>query len=211
MSTTNQSYIDALWEVQSAHPTLEHIPLIGKDEMILDVDLNSRTIKAPKFLSVQKDHQAETVYFRVDRYYEHQDLATKNCIIQYRTPDGKEYIYPVPSYDLRTYAVYDPYEHTDKASKILIPWVIQGAATATKGNLKFSIKFFKLSPNKELIYDLNTQVAQSAILEGQDYELNDVEPEQFTFSNEFLMNVNKIQELAQNGFSINWTEANETN
>ena len=33
------------------------------------IDLNKRTIDVPECLSVEKDHRAETIYFKVDRYF----------------------------------------------------------------------------------------------------------------------------------------------
>ena len=48
--------------------------ILPSDERTFDVNLSTRTINVPTFLSVAKDHRAETVYFLVDRYYEYKDL-----------------------------------------------------------------------------------------------------------------------------------------
>jgi hypothetical protein len=49
---------------------------------------------------VQKDHNAETLYFILDRYYDNVDLATMSCIVQYQNASKDKassgYIYAVP-------------------------------------------------------------------------------------------------------------------
>jgi hypothetical protein len=51
--------------------------------------------------------------------------------------------------------------------KVLIPWCIQGPATAYAGNNEFSILIFKPNiANKTLAYSLNTLPAKGKILEG---------------------------------------------
>jgi hypothetical protein len=70
-------------------------------EIVYDIDLNSREINSPKFLSVKKDHKSETVYFRVDRFFDYVDLSTTVCLVQYITPKTKKSrIYVVPFYDI---------------------------------------------------------------------------------------------------------------
>jgi hypothetical protein len=46
------------------------------DEPLFEIDANSRSIAVPSEFSrngvgVKGDHQAETLYFRVDRYFDH--------------------------------------------------------------------------------------------------------------------------------------------
>ena len=50
-------------------------------ETIYDINLDTRIIDSPKFIGVEKDHAAETIYFKVDRYYDYMDLANTICII----------------------------------------------------------------------------------------------------------------------------------
>jgi hypothetical protein len=67
------------------------------------VDLATRTIDTPKFLSVVKDHNSSTIYFRVKRFHHFIDLSKMTCIIQYTTlRDNKTNIYAVPFYDIVT-------------------------------------------------------------------------------------------------------------
>lgn len=194
MVTNSQDYIAQLWQIQSQSPTKQAI-LLPKTERIFNVDLNSRTIDVPEFLSVEKDHQAETLYFKFDRYFDNADLTTKVCIIQYKNAKGEEYVYPVPFYDIRALAV---------ENKVLIPWCIQGPATRYAGTIKFAIRFFQLNSEGKIIYDLNTLVTEGQILAGQDWDSNDISLNQITIDNEYIKLISEIKEISDS-LNLYWT------
>lgn len=164
MITTPEDYIAMLHRIQD-----ENFPrialLLPPDENIYDIDLNTRTIELPEFLSVQKDHVAETIYFRVDRYFDHMDLSNTVCLIQYiiKNPDtGKEegYLYPVPFYDTETLMYED---------KMIFPWALEGNATRYAGDIQFAIRFYLVNhEGDKIVYNLNTLPHQSKILYGID-------------------------------------------
>ena len=87
--------------LQNSIGNLPPIP-IPENKPCLKVDLDTRKIEAPEFLSLRKDQKAETIFFEVDRFYDNVDLAFTTCVIQYITPDGDERVYPVPFYDTVT-------------------------------------------------------------------------------------------------------------
>ena len=160
MITTPQDYYSKLYFIQDTNkPT--HVVLLPSDEKIFNVDLNTRKIESPSYLSIEKDHFAETIYFLVDRYYDNVDLATTTCIIQYVNAANEPRIYAVPFMDIYTYE-----------GKILLPWCIEGEATKKAGNINYSIKFYHTFKGKddEVLFDfnLNTAVARSKILTGLD-------------------------------------------
>ena len=167
MITSAQEYFSRLQDIrnENLHKEVLQIP---SDELIYAVDLNSRTIDTPVYLSTETDHTAETIFFIVDRYYETYDLAQSTCIVEYINAKNEPGIYLVPIYDLETYAA---------DGKMLIPWVIQGGATKAAGTIKYAIRFYHLhkverpegtETGTEYAYDyiINTQVAQSKILKG---------------------------------------------
>ena len=162
MITTPKDYQSLLYLIQDPNRPTKIIQL-PVDETIYEVDLNTRKIAAPEFLSVEKDHRAEWIYFKVDRWFDNTDLSTVNCIFQYnnadKNPKKKGYIYAPPFIDVTTYA---------DEGKIIIPWCIEGPATAYAGKVEFSIKFYKMSSDGSLIYNLNTQPAVSKVLQGMD-------------------------------------------
>ena len=174
MITARDDYLDLLYRVQDPNRQ-DKIIRLPADEPIYAVDLDTRKIEAPKFLSVEYDHNAETIYFEVDRFFDNIDLSTMFCVIQYQNanPDKARggYIYPVPFFDITTKA---------EDNKMLFQWAIEGPATAYSGKVTFSIKFYKISSviidsadgtSTELkVYDyvLNTQPSTSEVLHGLD-------------------------------------------
>lgn len=172
MITTPQDYLDLLYRIQDANrqTTIVSLP---KDEKIYEINLNERTIEAPEFLSVEQDHNAETVYFKMDRYFDNVDLARNDIhiLVQYENADTrstkKGYFYAPPFVDVTTFG---------KEDKIIFPWVIEGAATAYSGTIKFSIKFYKLRAENQsdgsvqyfYEFNLNTLVSTSKVLSGMD-------------------------------------------
>ena len=69
MITTPQDYYSKLHLIQDTNkPTIA--VLLPSDEKTFNVNLSTRTIDAPEYLSVAKDHLAETIYFVMDRYYD---------------------------------------------------------------------------------------------------------------------------------------------
>lgn len=150
------------------------------NEPIYYVDLDKRHIEAPQFLSVEYDHNSETIYFCVDRFFDNIDLSTMFCVIQYTNANPNNFkngfIYAVPYFDITTMAA---------ENKMLFQWVIEGPATAYSGVVTFSIKFYKMSSvtidhvdgtsTKKKVYDyvLNTQSASSKVLHGLDIQLSE--------------------------------------
>ena len=106
--------------------------ILPTSQKLYEVDLSTRTISGPETLSVQSDHYAETVYFLVDRFYDHMDLSQTNCVIQY-VINGESYVYAVPFCDITTYE-----------GKMVIPWSISLSATKNSGNIKYFMKFYLL-------------------------------------------------------------------
>ena len=103
MITTAEEYLQSLWKINDGNIPTRAI-LLPSDETIYEIDLNTRIIKAPKFLSVQKDHASETIYFLVDRMFGETDLSTTSCLIQYINADGIGGFQIVPFYDITTFS-----------------------------------------------------------------------------------------------------------
>ena len=121
--------------------------IMPTSQKLYEIDLSSRTISGPETLSVQSDHYAETVYFIMDRYYDHMDLAQTNCVVQY-VSNGESYVYAVPFCDTTTYE-----------GKIIIPWTISLSATKNSGNVRYFIRFYLLERGSgediKFIYGMN--------------------------------------------------------
>lgn len=197
MITFEPEYKAKLWEIQNQYLTKKAV-LVPHNEKVLNIDLDKRTVQVPDYLSVQQDHESETIYFKFDRFYDSVDLTNMVCVIQYKNAGGEEYFYPVPFFDTVTYS-------NEPGHKVLIPWCIQGAATAYAGTVEFSILFFRLDVESNLIYMLNTLPAKGKVLQGQNWDFKETTKNQITFDDSFMLKVQKILD-AENGLSLRWLE-----
>lgn len=167
MITPTDEYLSLLAQIQDHNFPVQAI-LAPSEEHIHEVDLATRSISMPQFLSVEADHKSETIYFRVDRFFDYMDLARTACVIQYINARGESHFYPVPFYDCIT-------ENED--NKMLVPWNIDGSATVASGTVQFNIRFY-LIENGKFIYNLTTKAVSAKVLHGmgtafkpEDYEI----------------------------------------
>lgn len=167
MITTPQDYYSKLYLIQDTNkPVIA--TLLPSDEKMFNIDLNTRKIETPTYLSIEKDHLAETIYFVVDRYYDNIDLTNTTCVIQYINASNEARFYAVPFMDIQTLE-----------GKIIFPWCIEGEATKKSGNIQYSVKFYHTFKDEEgnILFDfnLNTLVARSKILSGLDTMKNNAD------------------------------------
>lgn len=187
MITTPQEYYEKLHLIQDTNfPSVA--TLLPSDEKIYSIDLNTRQVETPEYLSVEHDHLAETIYFTVDRYFDNIDLANTTCVVQYINAKGEGRIYPVPFYDITTFD-----------GKILFPWCIEGEATKSAGNIQYSFRFYmtEKDENNEVLfrYNLNTTIVKSKILHGM--YITQSNPD-YTFSAEVLDDIyDRISQISK--------------
>ena len=166
-----QTYTDENGEY---FPRVKH--LSPSDDQIVDIDLNTREIKAPKFLSVQYDHNAEIIYFKCNRYFDNMDLTKTVCVIQYlnaehideetgeKTRDAG--LFWVPYYDIYHSELPEGAEGHSEPT-ILIPWSVGGLATAYEGTVSYSVRFYRLGEDKTTyLYNMSTKPAKGDVLWG---------------------------------------------
>ena len=162
MITTPQEYFAKLYLIQDTNKPSIAV-LAPSDENTYEIDLSTRTIQAPVSLSIEKDHMAETLYFKCDQFYDNVDLSQKTCIIQYVNAKKEAHIYAVPFFDITT-----------EEGKMIFPWCVDGAVTAAAGVVSFSIKFYsvfkKTDTNVAFDFNLNTLTAKSKVLAGLDVD-----------------------------------------
>ena len=160
MITGSAEYKEYLRQLAISYNPPNVLIRIPANEPIYEVNLNTRVIQAPSTLGVEADHEAELIYFIMDRYYDNIDLYQCIGAIQFKNAKNEEYIYIIPAYD--TLSV---------PGKIIFAWNIQSPVTKYGGNVQFSFKFFKIDKaSGELLYELNTLVAKSKVLIGWAYK-----------------------------------------
>lgn len=196
MITTPQEYCQNLWLIQ--HNNFPRKAILGFAEKFYDVDLKTRTINSPEFLSVLKDHKAESIYFSVPRYVDYMDLSQTACIIQYKLANGASGIYSVPFYDITTL-------NQPGNERLILPWLLDGHATSVSGPIEYSIRFFLVNENgTKFLYNLNTLPATSKVLYGMDVVHDDLAG-QFNYDpTNYETLLNKIMQAQQQ--DIYWIE-----
>lgn len=152
MITATNEYLGNLDILQNVNqPAYALLPTAGT---VYHIDVGTRSIDNNKLVIVEQDHKSKTIYFSINRYIDYMDLSQTCCVIQYNA-NGKTRFYPVPFYD-----VYTKMEE----GKIIFPWTLDYAVSATPGTVPFSIRFFKIgtfldennSAKLALTYNLNT-------------------------------------------------------
>lgn len=181
-----ETYNDVLYEIQRDKKTPLIAHLLPNEKQVHEVDLSTRTINVPQFLSVRYDHNAEVVYFKTPRYFEGVDLAETICVIQYINARGQAGIYYVPYYDIDHFDTdftndLDGDEEYDQKMLLatpvmLIPWSIGGLATIASGKIQFSIRFYKMDDyTKKFLFNISTKPASGQILHGLDMPADIIE------------------------------------
>ena len=195
MITTPKEYYDLLYRIQDENkPSLA--VLLPNNEKIYEIDMNSRKIEAPKYLSVELDHRAETIYFKVGRYYDNIDLANMTCVVQYINAKGEGRVYPVPFYDVETYA---------DENMMLFPWCIDGEATKASGNVTYSIRFYDIDESATYMrYNMSTLPSKSEVLHGisSKTDIDDSNDYLLSFKDQILAQLKKVSE-----YDLYWIDA----
>ena len=174
---------------------------VPTDEPVYEIDLNSRAVSAPAILGVEADHEADLVYFQMDRFFDSVDLSTCIGMVQFRNAKNEEYYYVIPYYDIDSIR-----------GKIIFAWDIQSPVTKYGGTVQFSFKFFRVSPTSgELLYELNTLVAKSRVLvgwankNGANHNYNALTAEDILVNNDFINKLAQLEQIQKN-LAIYWID-----
>lgn len=149
--------------------------MLPVDEEMFEINADTRTITVPPTyrkagIGVQGDTIAETLLFKVNRFFDTMDFNNCEIFIQWEGPaapgqDPVQYVYPVDLIDIETYA---------HEGKMVFGWQLTDNITATSGNIKFAVRFIKLNESDNIIYSFSTLTAQAVINPGLDFDFNAV-------------------------------------
>lgn len=156
MITGSEEYSQFLTTIaQSYNPPKSSIR-IPTYEPVYEINWSDRSVTTPSFLGVEADHEAELIYFKMDRFVDQTDLANCIGIVQFKNAKQEEYYYIIPYYDVDSIP-----------GKIIFAWDIQSPVTKYSGTVNFSFKFFKVDKTSgEVLYEINTLVVKSRVLVG---------------------------------------------
>ena len=163
MITSPEEFRQRLLDIQNSVNVV--YTTLPSDEPRFIIDANSRTITIPvefQFLGVKNDHNAETIYFEIDRYFDDEDLSQHTCVVQFSNKNNSNDggVYPVTTMDT-----------TSVHGKIIFGWEIKSDATSLVGDIYFSVRFYSInSTDYVFTYNFNTLTAKSVILDTLDVD-----------------------------------------
>lgn len=132
--------------------------MLPLDEPCLEVNANTRIITIPDGFKkygagVQGDVIAETLFLRIDRFFDSMDFMMTEPYIQWKLKNGEQGATPIP---------YMDYESEHHLGKLILVWPLTGAVTAQEGPVEFSLRFLKRDGNK-VVYSWNSVPASITI------------------------------------------------
>lgn len=160
-----EAFFGSITEIAALDSKFLRLPL---DEPLFEIDANTRKINIPAEFksngaSVQGDHLAEVIFFRIERYFDYKDLSTCNIEINWKmgSKEGKT----------TRFIKFDDVQTIDevKSNCIIFGWPINNIVTEKSGQLTFAIEFNQTEgegDNKEIIYRFNTLPTSINIKDG---------------------------------------------
>lgn len=131
--------------------------ILPLDEPCFEINANTRAINIPKNFSVQVqgDNLAETIYFRIARYFDTTDLYNQKIAIRYELPNGSK-------------RIAEPWTSIidENTGDIIFGWPLGEEATAYTGTLKFAVQFYYINNENVKEYSFNTLAADLNIKKG---------------------------------------------
>ena len=155
-------------------PYFLRLPL---DEPFLEINANTRVINVPSELrqiGVRGDKYAEVVFFKIDRYFDAVDLATRHIYIEWEAPDGQGGVKKGVSRDFLK-------DIQSEKDKLIFGWVIGEELTEYIGNIRFAVRFVEWVEKEDsavnpgegrgLQYSFSSLPAQMTIVDSLNYSL----------------------------------------
>lgn len=141
--------------------------MLPLDEEPFEIDANKRTIAIPSHfrsngVSVVGDEIAETVFFKIARFFDAMDLNTCDIFVQWSDINGDEYATPINLIDIESEPGY-----------IIFAWPISSAMTKHAGTIKFSARFLKQDDaTGKIVYSFSTLTADIKINSALNFNIS---------------------------------------
>lgn len=181
MKTSYVSYSDALTEIINSGSTFFKYNT-EKEEPYITINSNTREIIIPDMMQnigVMGDHKAETIWFKIDRYFDREDFLNlksgsnttgMQIAVQFVNAMNEPYTYFIDkAYITSSDMIEDKNANgeivQDSIDTIIFPWELTNEATKYNGIVRFAIRIYKIEDEK-VTYSFNTQQGQFNILNG---------------------------------------------
>lgn len=140
------------------------------DEDLFEIDANARTITVPanfskNGISVKGDVISEIVYFRINRYFDMDDLSTKEIFVEWENAAGRTGVSKTWGIDVES----DP-------GYLIFGWPVDAAVTEASGRVSFSVRFYTVDTNNgnTLQYSWSTLTQTAEIKNSLDFNISDL-------------------------------------
>lgn len=191
--TSLEEYFSYIIELNKINDTYTVLPL---DEEVFEIDANTRTISVPQSfasngISVQGDEVSEIVYFKVDRFYDATDLATKKIYIQWTAPSGAKGVSAPWVIDIES-----------EPNHIIFGWPLSSAITEAAGTVAFAVRFYSIDEQTEKIsYSLSTLTQTATIKPSLDFDLENLATEGIDVDNASALITGRFENTVPTGSS----------
>lgn len=133
-----EEYFSILEVLASINTNFQIMPLYA-DEEPFKIEANERKIKIPSnknVYAVKGDHYAETIFFKIPRYFDTMDFNDTEIYIQWKI-NGVEGNTKAYRRDITT-----------SNEELIFGWVLNNKITSQTGKLEFSVRFVKINEGK---------------------------------------------------------------
>ena len=159
-------HLNTIGTYVSQHEDKTYFLRLPTDENLFEINANTRVINVPAHfksngIAVVGDSYAETLWFKIDKYYDIQDLGTDN--IQMRI------FWELPGTKIKGYSIPQFKDVWSEAGSVLFGWTIPSLLTENSGNLIFSVTFYDDADGN---YQFNT-LPQTVKIQANNFKLND--------------------------------------
>lgn len=176
-------YLNRLADLKEISPRYVRLPLYEEgheDEEIFDIDANARIIKVPASFNkngvgVVSDELAETIWFKINRYFDIKDFGKAAGVVGDELKDGNLHIliqWEAPDGAKGASWAYAIDKDTDP-EYIYFGWALTAEhLTAKAGNIKFAIRIMQYDADG-IAYSFATQAASIVVKAGLSFDLTD--------------------------------------
>lgn len=140
-----------------------------------------------KGLFVKKDNNCETVFIKMNKYYDGESVLNHNIYIDFINVNGDGDSYPITKDVIEEFYDY-----------IIFPWTIDDRLTVKNGTVYFAIRVESLLDDKTVLYSYHTTPAILEVKDGIDVSVLDPIAENYpTAMQVWLDKMNSTYDLVQ--------------
>lgn len=188
--TTLEEYFCYIADLHMIDKKFTILPL-EDEENFFEIDANTRKITIPEVfakngVSVQGDEIAEILYFKIDRYFDMDDLGEKDCYIEWNLPADAN--------GVRKSGVSVPYLMNTEVCPgyVVVGWPIRSELTEIPGSLEFAVRFYTIDEDgtyaNRIVYSFSTMPATVEIKSSLNLDLEKINLDGSALTSDDLIN-----------------------